>query len=196
MLCGKRLNVGRLNWRRLEDGVVAQTLSFGFLTVSTRRMPFVTLFVDCQSKCRVRLFMQDEIAARSSRRKCGLVRDLGLRLSETSRQQLRSGPFDGRDARINVDPARLHVASHIARYMLSVADSSERHTGIPAAAIPAKSSSSLSTHTRSLRNFSQELTLMRLLRHVRQPVFVLRFISFLCRPPEICRSEGVCGWMG
>lgn len=147
MLCGKRLNIGRLNWRRLEDGVVAQTLSFGFLTVSTRRMAFVTLFVDCQSKCRVRLFMQDEIAARSSRRKCGLVRDLGLRLSETSRQQLRSGPFNGRDARINIDPLMLHVASHIARYMSSVADSSERHTGIPAAAIPAKSSSSLSTHT-------------------------------------------------
>ena len=34
------------------------------------------------------------------------------------------------------------------------------------------------------------LTLMRRLRHVRQPVFVRRLISFFIRPPDINRPSG------
>jgi len=36
-------------------------------------------------------------------------------------------------------------------------------------------------------------TFIRRLRHVRQPVFVLRFISFLCLPPDIILPPSVGG---
>jgi len=48
----ERLNIGRLNWRRLENRVVAQALSFRLLTISTRRMAFVALdapFPTCEA---------------------------------------------------------------------------------------------------------------------------------------------------
>lgn len=80
----ERLNISRLNWRLLEDGVVAQALSFRLLTISTTRMALVALvFVVSVGDVLVKMM----VLVRLEEGKCGLVRDLGLRLSETSRQQ-------------------------------------------------------------------------------------------------------------
>lgn len=186
-----RLNVCRLDRGLLEDRVVTKTLPLGFLAISTSWMALVTL-AQWLVKCCGMVLSTLCRAVERLETKCGLVRDLGLRLSETSRQLSGTPTDDASAARIIVDPLLLlllHVIPTICCCCPEARSKEPRYWQSRC------SRDCLSARIHSLA-INHSLTLMRLLRHVRQPVFVRRFISFLCRPPDICLSDGVCGWMG
>ena len=52
-----------------------------------------------------------------------------------------------------------------------------------------RSLSEIANNSNTKLEYLDKRTLILLLRHVRHPDFVRRLISFLCRPPDICRTS-------